>query len=132
MRDLFTIKVPLSTDSQKETVKHWLKQMRAEDQNFRDVPKANFGQNYVRLTVMTAMALMPWTDTRVSGDLDAYRFKKDVLKAIRNNEAKAISPWHKTGLSEAVAIIEGTPVGEYMNGPAPRLSTKKAAGKSLE
>ncbi|HLD99973.1 MAG TPA: hypothetical protein VJB59_06935 [Bdellovibrionota bacterium] len=123
MRHSTTIKVPL-TVTQKQSVKRWLKRMRREDANFADAPKARFGSTYIRLEIVTAIALMPWTDTRTSGDLDAYRFKKDVLKALRAIEAMEVSSWWKNGITEAIGLIENSPVGEYMHETPPALEAQ--------
>lgn len=114
------IKIPL-TPTEKISVKSWLKRLRKEDPNFAHVPKARFGRTYVRLHIMSAIALMPWTDTRTSGDLDAYRFKAKTLKALRAYESKEKSPWWKNALSEAIQLIEDTPVGEYMHEDPPQM-----------
>ncbi len=102
------------------SVKTWLDQMRQYDQNFSDIPEAFFGSNYVKLDIQTAIAVMPWTDTRTSGDLDAHRFKKHVLTALHALESKEKSPWWRAALTKAIELIQDTPVGEYMTGPAPK------------
>jgi hypothetical protein len=108
------IKISLN-QSQKTSVKAWLKRLRRLDPNFSDVPKARFGTNYVKLDVWTAIALMPWVDPNTSGDIDAFRFKKDALKAIWDKYLNETSPWRKQGLLEAFELVCSTPMGEYVN-----------------
>ncbi len=77
-----TLKVRLNP-TEMASVKCWLKRMRREDHNFADAPKARFGKDYIKLNIVTALAVIPWTDTRTSGDLDAHRFKAKVIAALR-------------------------------------------------
>jgi len=119
-RSRMQIKVQL-TPSQMGSVRRWLKRMRCEDQLFAKVPKARFGSSYVRLEIETAIALMPWTDTRTSGDFDAYRFKHGVLSEIKAKIERAQAkynwlPFPESGLPDAYELIKATPVGEYMSG----------------